>query len=159
MVNKRLFTVSLLALLVTGCGSKEEEEVPSGGEIPAQQEANDDLPPIEIDATLEEQLVGIWELIEVGGERVGTDHPMFGIRHAFVDDHTYLLSQNIGQDSTVGVGGGTWAFDPITQQITAFILPDSVTEILIMNEINRRQMQTETVGGLMQTWRRVENAP
>ncbi len=137
MVKMKRYTGSLLLLLFISLSSCNQEK---GADKPGSDENNpqtdDSVASSQIKVT---DLHGQWRIVSVDGKDLRNDENYKGIRHTFLPDGTWLLSNQVsdGDSTLAGVGGGVWVFNQKENTLSTINLPDStVTEAVVVNISN-----------------------
>ena len=142
-----------LCILLIGCNNKTEQP-----EFDFDENNQDDSDQItKLDSNAVHLIVGTWELQSMGETHAHKAMDGNTVRQAFLKDRTWILS--LGTSDSAIVGGGKWAFDEFTQQLSVMSLPDSIYKTSIIKDVDGLILSLETLGGEKQTWRRIKSDP
>lgn len=105
-----------------------------------------------------ELIAGTWKIIK-GGDEDLREHPEYNsIRHVFVADSTWVLSQALMQEDSLvtAVSGGYWYYDAESQQLVTIGLPDSTEVRSTVVSISDTHMEMMSASKRKYIWERVK---
>jgi hypothetical protein len=133
-VKMKRYTGSLLLLFFISLAScNRESGADEAGAGESNPQTGDSVITTQIKVT---DLHGQWRIVSVDGKDLRNDENYKGIRHTFLPDGTWLLSNQVsdGDSTLAGVGGGVWLFNQKENTLSTINLPDStVTVALVVN--------------------------
>ncbi len=141
--------------MLHSCGSDEDT-----GKLSADQNTptEKEFARIPADTRVLDLLPGRWIIVEMDGQDLRNNDNYKGIRHDFLMDGTWILSDVVssGDSSVTGIGGGKWSYDSQAGILTTINLPDStITEAMVTHADERKMIISSKETGREFVWERI----
>jgi hypothetical protein len=146
----KFLATCMVVLALQGCG--DDEASTSKGSETAPTDSVESAGTVSATG-----IAGKWRIVAVDGKDLRDDEQYSRIRHDFLADGTWVLSQTIqeGDSSVTGFGGGIWRFDTLTRELTEMSLPDSTLIVSVVLEMKENRMMLRSLeSGRTFTWER-----